>query len=420
MSAYIQLIATVGGSPEPLIASIRHWQPEKVVFVPSRDTEGKIEESIRPPLQAAGYDLSPARFEVLVLDDAQDFQRCVAQMAALHTEVGKWQARGDTFQTVVDLTAGTKLMTAALALHARRWKCRFSYVGGRERTKNGTGIVVSGDEAVVQVINPWDALGFQAVDDFVPLFDEGAYASAAACIDRTLRMVEDPQRKRELLSLKKLAEIYDAWDRFDHHASLNKLRESLQASNDLRAVLRDSVVSERILMVLKRHQVILQQRASSELGELVPDLLANARRRANEGRWDDATARLYRAIEAMAQDRLREAHGITNTKKIPLDRIPESLQDEWRGRARNGQLMVGLQDAYALLHHLGDPLGQQFVAAGLADRDGSPLSSRNESILAHGFAPISEKTFQVLWKHALQLAACDEQNLWHFPLLAAR
>jgi CRISPR-associated protein (TIGR02710 family) len=232
--------------------------------------------------------------------------------------------------------------------------------------------------------------------------------------------VENPQRKRELISLKKLAEIYDAWDRFDHRAALNKVHESLQAANDLRVALRDSLVSERVITVLKQHQVILQQRASSELGELVPDLLANAGRRAKEGRWDDATARLYRAIEAMAQDRLREAHGIPNTKKIPLDRIPKLFQDEWRGRARNGQLMVGLQDAYALLRQLGDPLGQQFFAAGLAKPDGSPLSSRNESILAHGFAPISEKSFQVLWKHALQLAACDEQSLWHFPVLRIR
>ncbi|MBM4094756.1 MAG: TIGR02710 family CRISPR-associated protein, partial [Planctomycetes bacterium] len=297
---------------------------------------------------------------------------------------------------------------------------RCSYVGGSQRTKDGTGTVVSGAESVVHAVNPWDALGFQAVDDFMALFDQGAYAPAATRMDHTLRMVDDKTRKRELASLKKLAELYDAWDRFDHRAALNKLRDTLQSANDLRAALRDVVLFDRVFGMLKNHEEVLGPLADSRGGGLVRDLLSNARRRDNESRWDDGTARLYRAIEAMAQDKLREQHGIDNTKKIPLERVPSPLREEWQSRARDNAVMVGLQDAYLLLKQLGDPLGEQFFASGLADREGSPLTSRNDSILAHGFTPISAKSFEALWRHALQLAGCTEHDLCQFPKLTTQ
>lgn len=66
------------------------------------------------------------------------------------------------------------------------------------------------------------------------------------------------------------------------------------------------------------------------------DLLANAKRRKDEGRIDDAVARLYRAIEVVAQVALKDRHGFKSSEKVPLDRVPEALRPGWAPRASDG------------------------------------------------------------------------------------
>ena len=132
------------------------------------------------------------------------------------------------------------------------------------------------------------------------------------------------------------------------------------------------------------------------------DLLCNARRRKAEGRYDDAVARLYRAVEALAQDQLRREHGIADTGKVPLDRVPLSLRARYPADA--AELKLGLQEAYLLLSELGDPLGQRFAGLGWHEPKHSPLTARNQSILAHGFAPVGATIFESLWRGCLALA----------------
>jgi CRISPR-associated protein (TIGR02710 family) len=303
-----------------------------------------------------------------------------------------------------------------LGLHAHRWKCRFTYVGGQQRTKDGVGIVVYGNEEVMQNVNPWDALGFQAVADYAKLFDEGAFASAYRAVDQVMRNVSEPSRKRELGTLKNLAEAYQAWNQFNHKEADKKLGDARRAGNDLSAALCDPVAAKRLLTTLECHSNLLKEIRGGSRMAVVKDLLANARRRMAEMRWDDATARLYRAIEATAQARLHDAHQIADTKHLELERLPKALREEWQGRARNGVMMVGLQDAYALLHQLHDLLGSKFYSLELAGNR-SPLTARNDSILAHGFKRITKKACTALWQCALALVDCEERDLCQFPLL---
>ena len=279
-------------------------------------------------------------------------------MQQLDEEVHRWLERGDDYRVVADFTAGTKCMTAALALQARRWPCLFSYVGGGQRTKEGVGVVISGTERIVHQINPWDALGHQAVEEFIVLFDQRAFSAAANVAETAKTRVSDPARKRELAALEQLANAFDHWDRFDHEASLKKLAAVEKAANDLRVALgRDR--ADRLLHDLKRLASHLEALcgAPPPSRHHVLDLLANAKRRREEGRLDDVVARLYRAIEAIAQVTLRDRHEIESTERIPLECIPEPLRSEWEPRAEDGSVKVGLQDAYRLLLALGDGLG---------------------------------------------------------------
>lgn len=420
VNKYTLLVCTVGGSPEPIVATLKQWNPKRIHFVPTRETLKQIDDCVVPLAQSEGLELDPGRYNVLVLPDGQDFTACVDTLRQLSPIVEEWLNRGDQFQVAVDFTGGTKCMSAALALQAHRWRCIFSYVGGSERTKEGVGVVISGKEQVLHTYNPWDALGYQAVERFVTLFDQQAFAAAATLADQAMRNVTDPSRKRELNSLKLLSQAFDAWDRFDHKEALSKLREIQKCENDLHTVLGPAISGQLRSCIVDQCKYLQQLiDGSSPSKQHVTDLLANARRRKAEGRNDDAVARLYRAIEALAQVALTVRHQIPNTKKVPLSRVPEPLQTQWASRAEVGTVFLGLQDAYALLNALDDDLGRKFFERKLDDRERSPLSSRNRSILAHGFERVCDRVFDQLWNDALELANVNVSDLPSFPRLAS-
>jgi CRISPR-associated protein (TIGR02710 family) len=412
------LICSVGGSPEPIVAALKHWRPSRALFVPSRQTRPEIESKIIPLARQEGFDLLVGCYDFLEVPDSQDLAACIRKMRDLVPETARWLSRGPDYEVVVDYTGGTKTMSAALALQAHAWGCRFTYVGGTERTKNDVGIVVSGKEQVLHFQNPWEALGCQAVADAGTLFDQAAYGAAGKLLQGALTRVQDPARKRELNALRTLAEAYDAWDRFQHRDALRLLGDVLKYENDLRSLLgpeRTETLARQILA----HRTYLEELLTDEGATRARaiDLLANAYRRFHEQRLDDAVARLYRAVEALAQARLRTVHGIADTGDVPLERLPEPLRTEKAVSCTEGTVKLALQEDYAVLHVLGDELGQRFQESGLADRERSPLQARNRSILAHGFAPVSEKDFQNLWQAALRLAAIETSHLPAFPRL---
>jgi CRISPR-associated protein (TIGR02710 family) len=280
--------------------------------------------------------------------------------------------------------------------------------------------VVSGTEKIVHQANPWDALGHQAVEDFVVLFDQHAFVAAARVAGLAKARVSRPDRKREFAVLEQLAKAFDAWDRFDHRSSRNAFDNVAKSANDLRAVLGTSK-GGRVLdgvACLASHLGALCDVATPSRHHVL-DLLANAKRRKDEGRLDDAVARLYRAIEAVAQVALKERHGFASTEKVPLDRVPETLRREWAPKAKAGVVPLGLQDAYALLASLKDPLGEKFKGTALDGKE-SPLVVRNRSILAHGFDRVSERVFDKLWAAALSLAGVEEAGLPSWTILGER
>jgi len=414
------LICTVGGSPEPVVASLKHWQPVRVRFLHTPQTRNDIETKIVPKAQAEGFSLDAGRYDPFELPDGQDLASCLDRLRQLTPEVEQWVARGGQFRVVVDLTGGTKCMSAALALQARQWPSLFSYVGGTERTKDGVGVVVSGAEKVVYQANPWDALGHQAVEEFIVLFDQHAFVAAAEVVGSAKTRVSRRDRKRELNVLEQLARAFDAWDRFDHQTAKNTFEDVEKAGNDLRSVL-GAAKADRVLESVTRfreHLDSLCQARAPSLHHIV-DLLTNAERRKQEGRMDDAVARLYRVIEAIGQVRLKEQYGIESTEKVPLDRIPEELRAVWTPRANDGFIALGLQDTYKLLERLKDPLGQKFQESRLDGRE-SPLGARNRSVLAHGFEQVSVNVFDKLWGSALALADIEEADLPSFVALGER
>jgi CRISPR-associated protein (TIGR02710 family) len=414
---YTLLICTVGGAPEPIVASILAHRPERIVFAASAETKSYVAEKIAPALAAheTPFVLEPARFDFVELSDAQDFGQCVRELRDAHARhVQPWLERGEGYDVTVDFTGGTKCMTSALALAARRWNCRFSYVGGTQRTKDGVGIVVSGREQIIHAANPWDALGFEAVDQAVLLFNNGDLGAAARLLHEAKQRAGESV-KRGLNTLHQLCEAYDLWDRFQHRDARTRLQNVLKAPHDLHAWFPAS--AHGMIRLAEEHARWLE-RLPHEPRPFVCDLIGNAERCAGRGRYDDAVARLYRACEAAAQFRLAELRLTDHPDgKVPLDHVPEPLRTTWCGRALEGVVSLGLQDDYALLAAVGEPLGRRFTELRLNERDRSPLNDRNNSILAHGHAPLSNRSYTKLLDVLLQLLETNSDELPRFPVL---
>lgn len=97
------------------------------------------------------------------------------------------------------------------------------------------------------------------------------------------------------------------------------------------------------------------------------------------------------------------------------------MRTELQARAdAKGTVKPALQDDYRLLELLGDPLGRAFREHGMPHdaTKGSPLAARNQSILAHGFQPVSRNTYEALLRPTVALlleAGIAEGKIPRFP-----
>ena len=70
---------------------------------------------------------------------------------------------------------------------------RYSYIGGRVRTKDGLGLVLDGSEALVQSPNPWDVLASDLRRRIARQFNRGHCAEAAeTAAEATARLAQRP------------------------------------------------------------------------------------------------------------------------------------------------------------------------------------------------------------------------------------
>jgi CRISPR-associated protein (TIGR02710 family) len=344
--------------------------------------------------------------------DEQDFLSCVKDARRLHLDVDAWLNRSNEHRVIVDFTGGTKVMSAALALVAHRWNCLFSYIGGTRRTKDGVGIVIDGAEEPFCSHNPFDALAYQPLIDSIGLFNAGFPASAARLLEPICRRHDLHQPvKRSLLAVCHVFNAYSKWDAFQHAGAATCLDNALKALNDLDAALPGHNLGPRLQ---SDHDLCkkLAESAARPAMPLVHDLFSNAVRRAANEQLDDAVARLYRATEAYAQVRLAE-HGI-DTSCVREDQIPAPLRGQIPSDPGAGGRKLGLQHAYLLLRSLDEDAARPFFDSGL-DTEHSPLAARNQSILAHGFQPISTKAFDSLRDAVGKLVRCDSPT--SFPRL---
>lgn len=375
----LTLVCTVGGAHKPVLRAIEETRPDHVCFVCSEDDpatgrpgsrlqilgKGSIikarQEDDKPTLPniPAQARLEEGRFEVLEVP-ADDF-------GAAYERLVRWLAahRRDTqVRLVADYTGGTKTMSAALVAAA------LDMEGVELQVVTGPRVnlvrVESGEQAVPAPVERVRVR--RRLREALSLWRHHGYAEAAELL-RPLR-VRDRVLTGELQRALALSEAFADWDRFDHTAARQRL-------DGFRKVL--GPVAKELLGAIDR---LCSDHPGREPLRIF-DLWRNAQRRAAQGRYDDAVARLYRVSEWAAQWLLREFTGI-DTAEVPRERVPDGVN---LSTNREGRLQAGLFSAWELAsHHVGPDVAAFWAAEKDTLRD--LLKRRNASILAHGFTPV--------------------------------
>jgi len=412
------MIVSLGGSPQPVIVAISHYQPEYVCFVASEQSVELVPEVRRGVSH-------PFEDGKALVSDVNDLLACYGAAIQAADRVEAQGYRSD--EIAVDYTGGTKSMTGSLVLASVARGFAFSYVGGDVRTKGGLGQVVDGSERLFEVLNPWEVLAVQEQARLAGFFNQHQFAAAAELLQAVqTKARQDARLGRVFASLSELVAGYAAWDHFAHRGAAPHLRTGARSISDCALLLAEEGL-QAFSAEVQASLTFFNRMSQASHGfqrlcrEMVMDLIANGERRASEAKYDDAVARLYRALEMAAQVALGDREPPIQTGAVPVEAVPDELRAEFAIRyagPEEGLLRLPLYASYRLLAALGDPLGERFVRAGDAIR--GLLSARNGSILAHGLTPLDKRAYESLLAALLEILGLDRQELPRFPQLSLR
>lgn len=406
------LVCTVGGSPAPLICSIRAHQPKQVLFLCSHASAPSVTEQILPAL-----DVPPA-WRIHTLADEQDLLACVEDMrSGLAEALNAWNMPPDT-ALLGDFTGGTKVMSAALVMALMENNVQFTYTGGGRRDKGGLGIVQDGEEKHLCLANPWQVLAFPRIQELAYAFNACQFPEAAGL---ALLIAEHGVHPAFFTALAALAHGYALWDGFRYAEAEKTFTSSLCT---MEKVAPPSMAS--FLKQVHDNSLALTAAATERdafITRAIPcpnyllDLAANALRREAQGRFDDAVARLYSLLEKTVKTTLRCAYGL-DTSDLSPERLPRDFLKQCPPVAsHDGALQLPLFRAFQLLASLEHPLGIRFMEQRQELK--ALLQARNFSLLAHGFEPVSEETCARLRVLVLDFLNLSPHSLTAFPTLKA-
>ncbi|MBW4652554.1 MAG: TIGR02710 family CRISPR-associated protein [Kaiparowitsia implicata GSE-PSE-MK54-09C] len=398
------LFLTVGGSPAPILTAIQSLRPDRTIFICSSGPRGSLSQitgegnpcEIRRgaevvdrqpniPTQLGMGTRFNADTDLVLLDNPDDLAECYRLIAAKINAIQRESPGGELY---ADYTGGTKTMSLSLAMSALDYGVSLYLTTNatREnlfRVERGQ----STERAPTTLLTVERALN----QDLPRLLQDFNYSGAIATLQALLQSLELPaDQKRHIRQQRDLCAGFDAWDRFDHLAAWDLLSMHLDRKHPHALALKRVLTSRQAIDPNFTAPTTLPGHGY----ELVEDLLLNAQRRAHQQRYDDAVGRLYRALELLAQIRLKQHYDL-ETGDLDVTKLPEFLRETYVAdrNPRTGKIQIPLWKSYLLLSQLlDDPLGRHFQPQ--ANRLQDALHVRNQSLLAHGFTPVTNRDYQ--------------------------
>lgn len=397
----IMSLGTGEGVEHGLTQSIRTLNPDCIIFLGSNKSPQLLDR-----LKSLVPEFIPKFQPLRCVSDESDVEKCAIDSRILILELLE---QGVPIKDIeVDFTSGTKAMTAGLCIAAVALGVgRLVYVTGDRDSK--TGRVITGTERVLTVY-PMRLIIQNRRRELRTLFNKRLFADGLNIIDEVMKSCALPEIQEEFLFWKKLFDTYYYWDKFGH------LKASLIIKKISKGYLKkfkldlsgNKEILGRITGKLSRYKEKIKSRKADKKEllslkfslEILVDLFANAERRGQEKKYDDAVARLYRATELIVQLALAR-YGI-DTSNIDLQVISDKVRPLFPEVSQGEKVVsIGLDRSYQILASLGEEKANLYLEN---KRLKDLLTSRNSSILAHGTVPVEERTYRDLKGEVLKLA----------------
>jgi CRISPR-associated protein (TIGR02710 family) len=342
-------------------------------------------------------------FRFRVVDDPMEISDAFSKFELMLSEL---ESAGHSRENVLlDATGGTTPMRLGVALAAISRGVAMIHQRVPQVYANGRwDRDPSREVEVVPMHNPLESTGLLREGQGIDLFNHRDYAAAALVFEDVAKKVSGAERGHYFRGLRLLAHGYAAWDVAEYGQALDGLRE---ARDELKSPFSDTALAERaeeLVAGVGEHLPFLGKVRGKLSAHKVVDMLENARRRiADQGRYDDGVARLYRTVEMFHQWRLKE-RGIS-TGKVDWEGMDDGAKERFLSAAGLVQLPgeLGLRHA-RLLDRI---LGGEVLEEDSTLRD--LLQKRNRSILAHGFEPIGEAAARGFLEYVDGMVAAREE-----------
>ena len=337
-------------------------------------------------------------YQIVPLEAIDDFNACFEVFESKIWDFG-YSENKKNYQIIMDYTSGTKTMSAAMACCGMFYRTDLISIGG----DRSTGEVSAGTE----LINYQNL--YKIYDRFVIVRSRRNFNSYRfrECIEILNYIVDLNIHKDSFLSL---CEGYYAWDMMDFEDAYNHLRKV--NANHMEVVEIKGTLKKN----LNALGIIVNSRSENLKNcYILASLINNSIRRAEEYKYDDAIARLYRSFELIAQIRLTNYDIQSSNVDISVlkeNNVSEEFIEDLEKTKEDGKIRIGLVKDFLLLNELNDDLGKIYLDN--ESKIKNMTQKRNHSILAHGLDSQSKEDFDEFLEVVLALARKLDKDMNKF------
>lgn len=338
-------------------------------------------------------------YEIISIEAIDDFNSCFEAFESKIWELDYKNKSEKKYEIIMDYTSGTKTMSAAMACCGMFYSKALISIGG----DRSTGEVSAGTE----IINYQNL--YKIYDKFSLMRIRNNFNSNRfmPCIDILNYIVDLNIHKDSLLNLCK---AYYSWDIMEFEEAYNylikvdtKQIEFVEIKNDIKKNLNalGNIVNSKSINLKNCY--------------ILASLINNSIRKAEDYKYDDAIARLYRSFELIAQIELTKYNIKSSDIDISIlkkNNVSDEFIEEIEKTIEDGKIRIGLSKDFLLLNELGNDLGKYYV------ENESPIKNltqkRNNSILAHGLESQTKEDFEKFLDMVLTLSRKLDKDMNKF------
>lgn len=367
-----------------LLHSIEHLNPNKIVFITTLKSEETV--SLLKEMFYKKYNSKLDDYELITIDNPDNFNECFSK---IREKLKEYKNTSVTF----DYTSGTKTMAVTAALIATLYHKDLTSVSG---TRGEDGVIISNTEEAKDQ-NPYIVYDKINLDKAKQLFNYNKFQTAKQVIQEDITLLDTKEAYIQFL------DTYDKWDKFQHN---NIDKEALK--------LNINGIKKQTQSNIKAISIIQNKQHAQRCYYILADLINNARRRYEEAKYDDAIARLYRALELIEQIQLKNKYNII-TSDVNLEIIEDKVSIEYIQKLEQtkehpkAKIKIGSRKGYELLEQLNDNIGKYYSKH--ENEYKNILNSRNNSILAHGLTSKTEEDYEIFEKLVMNIAQRLNNNI---------